>query len=140
MNSIKFNETPNYTYMTVLNSEGVFIEADINRDTLPDGFHKYSLYGKNKEEISQISTSHASNHIGDFITKDPINLGDSGIQALNRADYIFHPHKTFDFFDHFGHHLSIDCQIRLAEEKRNFQAAKDGRENEIDSSKAVLDI
>ena len=140
MNSLKFNETTDYTYMTVFDTEGVITKAYIDHESLPDGFYRYSLQGKNTESIDSISIHQGSDHVGHFITKNPIDLGQSGIKNLNHEDHSLNSQKEFDFSTYFGCHLSIDCQIRLAEEKRDFQIRNDGREHGLNTFKSELNI
>lgn len=120
MKPIKFNDTSDYQYMEVLNVTGVFTPLRIQRDTLPKGFHKYSLREGEEALCSQVAAEVIVNHAGDFITKEPLNLGTSGAKDLGADDWGF-TEKPFDFEPFFGVKLSVDCQIADAEAKRESQ-------------------
>lgn len=118
LEAIKYNDTANYEYLNVLNVEGVFTSLRISRDSLPEGFHKYSLREGDTGWFSEISSGILLNHAGDFITKEPIDFGNKNSLPLSEKDYSFSD-KQFDFESFFGQKLSINCQIERAEEKRN---------------------
>lgn len=120
MEPIKFNDTSEYSFMDILGVEGVFTSLRIDRDSLPEGFHKYSLRSGEEDMIESISSDVMVNHAGDFITKDILQLGTDGEITLKPSDWRW-SQKNFDFEKHFGVKLSLDCQITLADEKRIMQ-------------------
>jgi len=118
MNTTKFNETNNYQYLNILGTEGVYTSLHISLDTLPAGYHKYSLREGSAELFDQISKDVLVDHSGDFITKNPIDLGKEGFKNLRSADWNFSD-KKFDFESYFHCKHSIDYIINQAEEKRD---------------------
>lgn len=123
MKSIKFNDTSDYQFMEILGVEGVFTNLRIDRETLPEGFHRYSLRSGEEELVSQICNEVWVNHAGDFITRTPVELGPEGKKALTPDDWGF-TGRDLDFEAYFGMKYSIDCQIQQAEEKRTEQLNK----------------
>lgn len=121
MKPIKFNDTSDYQYLEVLDVEGVFTPLRIQRDTLPEGFHKYSLREGDESFIGQVAKDVMVNHAGDFITKKPLDLGSTGARQLSEDDWGF-TDKSFDFEGFFGVKRSLDCQIADANTKRDAQA------------------
>ena len=54
MKYISYNDTANYEFMEVLGVTGAFTSLRIARDTLPDGFFKYSSSAiDHKSSLSQ---------------------------------------------------------------------------------------
>lgn len=126
MKPIKFNDTSDYSYVEVLGVEGVFTPLRIDRQSLPEGFYKYSFRSGENELIEQIGHDVFADHAGDFLTKTPVSLGEDGNKSLTPDEWRF-VHKDFNFEEHFGCKLSIDCQISLADAKRARQMGE-GRE------------
>ena len=124
MKPIKFNDTSDYQFMEVLGVEGVFTNLRIDRESLPEGFHKYALRSGEEELVCQISNEVMVNHAGDFITKTPIDLGPEGRRELSLDDWSF-MNKDLDLEAYFGKKYSIDCQIEQAEAKRNEKLGQD---------------
>lgn len=123
MKPIKFNDTSDYQHMEVLGVKGAFTSLRIQRDSLPEGFHKYSLRDGEDSFFGQVAKNVMVNHAGDFITKSPLELGPDGFKDLGEDDWTFtdEPFKFEEFFS--GHKRSIDCQIADAEAKRDALAA-----------------
>lgn len=127
---IRFNDTKDYQYLQVGDTEGVFTPLRIQRDTLPEGFYKYSFRDGEDSFLGSVAEAVFANHAGDFLTKTPLDLGSDRELELSEEDVLF-LHKDFDFEEFFGAKLSIDCQIEMAEEKRNQQVTPSrGREAE----------
>ena len=120
MKPIKFNDTSDYQYLEVLGAEGVFTPLRIQRDTLPEGFHKYSFREGDVSFIAQIEKEVMVNHAGDYITKKPMDLGLEGVRQLGEDDWSF-TDQPFDFEAFFGVKRSLDCQIADANAKRDAQ-------------------
>lgn len=120
MKPIKFNDTSSYQHMEVLGVEGVFTPLRIQRDTLPEGFHKYSLREGDESFICQVAPEVMVNHAGDFITNEPLDLGPERARTLSEDDWGF-TDKAFDFEGFFGKKRSVDCQIADATAKRDAQ-------------------
>ena len=101
MESIKFNDTSEYKYLNVLGVDGVFTTSSIDGSTLPDGFYKYALHGNNASSFNQISNNTLPNHVGDFICKEPIELGPTQTKAFTVYDWSYQSNKEFDFKAYF---------------------------------------
>lgn len=131
MKYISYNDTANYEFMEVLGVTGAFTSLRIARDTLPDGFFKYSLREGIEDFICQICNEVLVNHAGDFITKEPIDLGSEKKKDLSADDWSF-TRDNFDFESYFGKKLSIDYQIDQAEHKRTDQLNNKSPSKSID--------
>lgn len=123
MEPIKFNQTADYQYMEVLGVEGVFTPVRIQADTLPSGFHKYSLREGEESFICSVKEDILVDHAGDFIAKEPLALSKGEERVLSEEDWGF-TDKDFEFTAYFGQHLHIDTQIALAEAKREQQSSQ----------------
>lgn len=121
MKPVKFNDTSDYQYLKVLDVEGVFTPLRIQRETLPDGFHKYALREGEEALFCQVANDVMVNHAGDFITKEPLDLGPDGARSLSEDDWGF-TDQAFQFEQFFGQKRSLDCQIADATSKRDAQA------------------
>ena len=95
MKSINFNDTAEYQFMDILGIEGAFTSSRIFKDSLPEGFYKYSMRDGNSEFFSQICHEVLVNHAGDFITKEPLDLGPDGTKTISSDDWSFSS-KNFD--------------------------------------------
>lgn len=120
MKAVRFHDTSDYQYLSVKGIEGVFTPLRIRRDSLPEGFNKYSFRDGENSFLGSVAKDILVNHAGDFITKQSLDLGPDGELPLGEEDVLFQD-KTFDFEEYFGVKLSIDRQIEMAEEKRNGQ-------------------
>lgn len=127
MKPIKFNDTSDYQFMEVLDTKGVFTNLRIDRNSLPEGFYKYSMRSGEEEFICEISNEVMVNHAGDFITKTPMDLGPDGRKSLSPDDWGF-TDEELDFEEFFGQKYSIDCQIEQAEAKRQEQLGKNPKD------------
>ncbi len=117
MKPVNFKDTSDYQYIEVLGTEGVFSNLRIDRESLPEGFHKYSFREGEEELIAEIATQVVVNHAGDFITKQPLDLGSENSRILSPDDWGF-TDKPFDFEAFFGMKRSLHCQISDAEEQK----------------------
>ena len=127
MKPIKFNDTNDYQFMEVLGVKGVFTNMRIDRGSLPEGFHKYSLRSGEEEFIAQIANEVIVNHAGDFITKEPVDLSPEGFKDLTPDDWGF-TDDELNFEEYFGKKYSIDCQIDQAEVKRKEQLSRNPKD------------
>lgn len=126
MKPVKFNDTSKYEFIEALGVEGAFTSQRIERDTLPEGFYKYSFREGETEMLGAVSDEVIADHAGDFITKKPLDLGPEGTKDLGAGDWRW-SQRNFDFEAFFGQKLSIDCQIANADAKRLAQMGE-GRE------------
>ena len=131
MESIKFNDTSDYTYVDVLGVEGAFTPLRIQRESLPEGFYKYSFRSGENELIEGIGNEVLADHAGDFVTKKPIPLDKDGSRSLRSDEWRF-SQRNFDFESYFGQKLSIDCQISIADAKRARQMGESREERAND--------
>lgn len=137
MKPVNFKDTSDYQYMEVLGVEGVFSNLRIQRDSLPAGFHKYSLRGGDESLCCQIAEEIMANHTGDFITKKPLDLGPDKSKTLREDDWHFTDQK-FDFEGFFGVKRSLSCQIADANAKREgksdaAQSMEQGKTNPLEN-------
>lgn len=133
MEAIRFNDTSDYQHIEVFGTEGVFTPLRIQRESLPEGFHKYSLRGGEDELFCQVANEVMVNHAGDLITKKPLDLGLKGSKDLSEDDWGF-TDQPFRFEEHFGCKLSVDCQIAEAEAKREAQALDSKQKAQVKSN------
>lgn len=120
MGQIKFNETDDYQHISVFGTDGVFTSADIKADSLPPGFHKYTLLPGNDSLFGSVSQHEPTDSAGSLVTREELDLGESGERSLGDEDWSF-PNKDFEFEAHFGRKLAFDTQVELAEAKRDAQ-------------------
>lgn len=125
MVAIHYNETSDYQYARILGVEGVYTPLRIQRDSLPEGFYKYSLRDGEVSYFGSISKSVLADHAGDFITKEAVKAAEHKEIDLSESDWSFED-KDFEFESFFGTKLSIDTQIQLAEAKREQQLESKG--------------
>lgn len=120
MKPVNFKDTSDYQYMEVFGVEGVFSNLRIQRESLPKGFHKYALREGEDMLCCQVAEEILVNHSGDFITKEPLDLGPDKARTLSEDDWGF-TDKKFDFEDFFGVKRSLSCQIADATAIRDAQ-------------------
>ena len=125
MKTTKFNETEDYTHMTVLGADGVFSPNRIQRSSLPDGFYHYELSSGKDRRFGAISTGRTALYAGDFISKTPLDISEKEVKPLTDQDWSMHSDKPYDFEDFWGYKLSIDKQISNANHKRDIAMGKD---------------
>lgn len=138
MKPVKFNDTSDYQVMEVLGVEGVFTPMRIQRDSLPDGFHKYALREGEGTFFCQVAKELMVNHAGDFITKEPLELGPDGARTLHEGDWGF-KEEAFQFEAFFGQKRSLDCQIADATSKRDALAGGPKSKTPVKSNPLVHD-
>ncbi len=129
MEPIKFNATSDYQYMNINDIEGVFTNLRIDEKSLPEGYYKYSLREGGDEFIGEISKNVMVNHAGDFITKQEVDLGPDRCKVLEPDDWGF-TDKDFEFEAFFGCKLSLDCQIDIANAKKEAQLGGNSKEKQ----------
>ena len=116
--------------MTLLGVDGVFSSVRIQKNTLPDGFYHYELAAGKDSRFGIVQQKRAFRHAGDFISKEPLPLGDSGKRTLTAEDWLLDTGRKFDFESFWEHKLSINKQISNAQYKRDLAMGKtpQGRE------------
>ena len=131
MDPIRYNDTPDYQYASVFETKGVFTSSYIQEESLPDGFYKYSLRTDPFGVLDALCKDADQNHAGDFITKEPVDLGPTSVRLIRDGDWKLED-KEFQFEEYFGTKLSIDTQISLAAEKREQLVIGKGHEKQTD--------
>ena len=123
MEAITFNDTSNYQHLEIFGVPGVFTPALINKDTLPKGFHAYTIWGQEPGCFDAVCKDPCdeSHRTGDFITKKELHLKD-GIQSTIEAEDLEYTGQEFSMEDYFGVKESIDLQIENADKKRRAQS------------------
>lgn len=110
----KFYLITDYVTMNLLGVDGLFTNMRIERDSLPEGYFKYSLREGEDDFLSSVSSSVLVNHMGDFICKEELNL-DGGTELDIFGDYDF-TNKEVDLDDFFG----VDIKMLLAQDLDDF--------------------
>ena len=139
MKPVNFKDTSDYQYMEMFGVEGVFSNLRIQRDSLPSGFHKYALRGGENALYSQVARDIMVDHAGDFVAKEPLDLGPDNIRDLNEADWRF-TDKPFEFEKFFGVKRSLNCQIADATAKRDEQAGGPKSKAQVKSNPLENDV
>ena len=121
---IKFNDTDDYTPMTVLQTHGVYSPNRIQADTLPEGFHRYELCRSHSTRFAAVQKSRAVHYAGDYITADNLVLDEAGKCPLSEDDWVLQQEPPFDFESFWGYKLSFEKTVANAEQKRDLQMGK----------------
>ena len=70
--------------------EGLFTNARVDIKTIPEGHYAYDLREGDNGEIGTLERRVVVNHYGTFLTKTPIELGESGCLTVGvDMDYSF---------------------------------------------------
>ena len=120
---IKYNDIADYRYVEIKGILGAFTNSLIDPVSLPEGFQAFSLLGK--PAFNRIISAEKRSGEATFICKthEANDLG-SGRGRLHPEDFVLQDNVPFVFQDFFGSHLSLECQVRLAEEKRLLQLSE----------------
>lgn len=110
MYPIKYYLNTDYQEMELLGVTGLFTNMRIERESLPEGFFKYSLREGDEEFFSTDESAVLVNHAGDFICKEQIDFGGADYKDLGE-NYTFtdNPVKLDEFF-------GVDILDKVAEE------------------------
>lgn len=108
MYPIKYFLNTDYQEMELLGVTGLFSNVRIERESLPEGFYKYSLREGEEDYFSTVENAVLVNHSGDFICKKELNLGDEGCVVLD--DYGFTDQEV-NLDEFFG----VDIKTKVAE-------------------------
>lgn len=143
MYPIKYYLNTDYQEMEVLGVKGLFTNLRVERDSLPEGFYKYSLREDDEEYFSSVENDVLVNHSGDFICKSELSLGEDGCKDIGE-DYNFtdEPVNLDEFF-------GVDIKTKIAEALDEFMREYDpyeyadnlnaGQANMVDEVRAMLD-
>ena len=90
--------TEEYEYIELFGKPGLFTNARIDRDTVPEGWYAYDLRGSDYDpgEPVTVEPSVVVNHAGTILTHEPISFPKEGFKRLN---------GQLDFAD--AYHLSL---------------------------------
>lgn len=133
---MKYNETDNYQYMTILGKEGVFTPERIDAGTLPEGFQKHELHFNENSGFDAICSDAKDRCGGTFVTKEELKLPKNGHLALTEDDFAFQQEKEFDFETYFGKKLDFDYQVAKAQAKHDAQVAGMGKNRDRDKDRS----
>lgn len=123
--------------MTLLDTDGIFSPVRIQKNTLPDGFYRYTLIKGTTTRFGAVQDDVTPDYAGDFLCKTPLTIGEG--RALSSEDWTLHPEKPFVFEAFWGQKLSIDKQILNAEHKRDLALGKtpSGPEHDIVQDQSI---
>ena len=97
--------TEEYEYIELFGKPGLFTNARIDRDTVPEGWYAYDLRGSDYDPGVPVTVepSVVVNHAGTILTHEPISFPKEGFKRLN---------GRLDFAD--AYHLSLQefCEER----------------------------
>lgn len=95
----------NFEYIELFGKPGLFTNARIDRDTVPEGWYAYDLRGSDYDpgEPVTVEPNVVVNHAGTILTHEPVSFPKEGFKRLN---------GRLDFAD--AYHLSLKdfCQVR----------------------------
>ena len=103
-----------YQSMELLGVKGLFTNLRVDRESLPEGFFKYSLREGDDGWLSSVENNVVVNHMGDFVCKQELNL--------NGQD-------EYDIFDEYGftddevdldRFFGVDIKAKIATELDEF--------------------
>lgn len=140
---IKFNDTDQYTHMTVFQTDGVYSPNRIHASTLPEGFYRYELCRGQNTRFAAIQEKRSSRHAGDFITKEKLSLSKDGRSILGEGDWVLHTDRPFDFERFWDCKVSFEKLVSDAERKHDLLMGKDPNAREIhhaEHTQAMPDI
>ena len=109
MYPVKYFLNTDYQEMEILGVKGLFSNLRVERESLPEGFFKYSLREGEEEYFSSIENHVLVNHSGDFICPKKLDLGSEDYWDLGE-DYSF-TGEPVDVDKFFG----VDIKLKVAE-------------------------
>ena len=98
-----------YQSMELLGVNGLFTNFRVDRDSLPEGFYKYSLREGDDNPFSTVEKCVAVNHMGDFICKQELDL--NGQDEYELFDEYGFTGDEIDLDKFFG----VDIKLKIAE-------------------------
>ena len=110
MYSEKYYLISDYQSMELLGVNGLFTNFRVDRQSLPEGFYKYSLREGVDDSFSSVKDDVSVNHMGDFICKQELDLNGQDECDLF-GDYDF-TNKEVDLDEFFGD----DIKYKIAQE------------------------
>lgn len=70
----KYYLVSDFQSMELLGVKGLFTNLRVERSSLPEGFHKYSIREGEDDFLSSVKSDVWANHMGDFICKQELDL------------------------------------------------------------------
>ena len=134
-----------YESMELLGVNGLFTNMRVDRNSLPEGFYKYSLREGEDDFFSSVKSNVLVNHMGDFICKQELDLKDQDELDLD-GEYSF-TNEDVDLDEFFGE----DIKMKIAQEIDDFSFNFDTyeykdrmpsgatREDAVEDMRAALD-
>lgn len=110
----KYYLISDYQSMELLGVKGLFTNLRVERESLPEGFYKYSLREGDEDPFSSVKDDVFVNHMGDFICKEELDLNGQDEYDLF-GDYSFTDDEV-DLDAFFGE----DIKAKIAEELDEF--------------------
>lgn len=142
MYPVKYFLNTDYEAMEVLGVKGLFTNLRVEKESLPEGFYKYSIREGADDYFSTLEKSVLVNHSGDFICKQELDLGEQGCKDLG---------EEYSFLDEpvdVGQFFGVDILLKVAEALDSFMNDYDpygysdnldlGQENMVDSIRLML--
>lgn len=103
-----------YQSMELLGVNGLFTNLRVERESLPEGFYKYSIREGEEDIFSSVKSDVLANHMGDFICKQELDLNGQDECDLF-GDYNFTGEEV-NLDEFFG----VDIKLKVAEELEAF--------------------
>lgn len=129
MDSMKFNTTTNYEYITVLGRDCAYTQDPVDPHSLPEGYHPYGLVPGPNASFCALSPEITPDTKDLLIAKEPFVFPPGENLLLEDGDCHI-SEEEFNFESYFGQKLSIDAQIEQAETKRDLllEASRAGKQ------------
>lgn len=90
MYPMKYFLNPDYQPFELFGIEGLFSNLRVEDNSLPEGFHKYSIRESDDgEDFASVAKAVWVNHLGDFICKTPIESVEAGREVDIDGDFSF---------------------------------------------------
>ncbi|MBQ8248124.1 MAG: hypothetical protein IJZ42_13430 [Lachnospiraceae bacterium] len=89
MYPMKYYLNDDYSPFEIFGVKGLFTNMRVERDSLPDGFYKYSIRGCEDNDFVSLSKAVWVDHTGDFICKTPIMSVEAGNEVDINGDFSF---------------------------------------------------
>lgn len=103
-----------YQTMELLGVNGLFTNCRVDRQSLPEGFYKYSIREGVDEPFSSVKDDVFANHMGDFICKKELDLnGQDEFDLFGDYDFTGEEVNLDEFF-------GVDIKLKVAEELEAF--------------------
>lgn len=110
----KYYLISDYQSMELLGVNGLFTNLRVDRESLPEGFYKYSIREGEDDIFSSVKDDVLANHMGDFICKQELDLnGQDEYDLFGDYDFTGEDVNLDEFF-------GVDIKLKVAEELEAF--------------------